>query len=192
MYDPEIRAVVKRDAMTRHPDIVLLDELPLRRGVGKADVVAVNGELIGYEIKSQADSLARLPRQIPLYDSVFEKTCAVLASKHVSRGERIIPPHWGLVVADRTEGGIVLRELRAATLNAKVNKRFVAMLMWKDEAIKLLRRRGVAVKSTAPVSRVWSIMLDSLSTAELLDGARCALKCRYAPGVASPQMPDGG
>lgn len=47
------------------------EEVTVPSGKVRADVVAVNGHVVAYEIKSDFDSIKRLTTQIPEYDKNF-------------------------------------------------------------------------------------------------------------------------
>jgi hypothetical protein len=49
----------------------MLDEFGLEHGEVRVDVAVINGELHGYEIKSERDTLERLPRQVKAYSAVL-------------------------------------------------------------------------------------------------------------------------
>jgi hypothetical protein len=51
----------------------------------KADLVILNGTATAYEIKSERDSLARLPWQLEAYSRVFPKLVVIAAENHVPR-----------------------------------------------------------------------------------------------------------
>jgi hypothetical protein len=61
LWDVNIRGQIIRLLQELCPDDHILEELPLGRLRVRADVVKVSdGTLVGYEIKSDADSLVRL------------------------------------------------------------------------------------------------------------------------------------
>ena len=72
MRDEDIRAELRIMLRQQDGTAVIIDELPLLRGRGRADLAFVNGSLSGYEIKSDRDSLRRLGDQVRHYDTVFE------------------------------------------------------------------------------------------------------------------------
>jgi len=56
-----------------------LQEMAVNSRCGFADVVTINHELIGYEIKSDVDSTRRLPGQAVIYNDVFDRFYCVTA-----------------------------------------------------------------------------------------------------------------
>jgi hypothetical protein len=54
------------------PGTLIIEELGVMNGESRIDFAVVNGEFHGYEIKSEMDTLDRLPTQSRLYSMVFE------------------------------------------------------------------------------------------------------------------------
>ena len=72
MNDAQIRSSFHSKKLRRHhatPDTLVVDELGLKHGKCRADIAVINGHLIGYEIKSDDDSLHRLARQVEAYNA---------------------------------------------------------------------------------------------------------------------------
>jgi len=75
MNDLQIRKAFHRTFLRTHhrdPSTLVLDELGLQHGKSRADIAVINGDLSGFEIKSDVDSLQRLTRQIERYSAVFD------------------------------------------------------------------------------------------------------------------------
>src|SRR5689334_18909683 len=83
LRDKDIRSALVSHLRRTDPEVVIFHELPLSRGERRADVVAINGVLAGYEIKSDGDSLDKLKAQASEYESVFEYVTVVLARRHL-------------------------------------------------------------------------------------------------------------
>ncbi|QQP12954.1 sce7726 family protein [Lysinibacillus agricola] len=71
-----------------YKECYIYEEFTVPSGKARADVVAVNGHVIAYEIKSDYDSLKRLKTQILEYDLNFEmnyivtgKNCCKMQNK---------------------------------------------------------------------------------------------------------------
>src|SRR3954452_15629375 len=80
----------------------LVEELTLPPGGARADVAVVGPELVGYEIKSAADSLRRLPGQVAAFGRIFDMCWLVAATRHLDAAIGQIPSWWGIIeVADR-------------------------------------------------------------------------------------------
>ena len=67
--DHQIRTALRRHLLQQHidnHDTLILDELGVRHGTARIDIVVINGVMHGYEIKSDRDTLNRLPEKIRL------------------------------------------------------------------------------------------------------------------------------
>ncbi|MDA8118743.1 MAG: sce7726 family protein, partial [Gammaproteobacteria bacterium] len=72
-------------------DTVVLDELGICRGEVRVDVAVVNGEIHGYEIKSDRDSLRRLASQVELYSKVLDQATLVAGERHFDAAAALLP-----------------------------------------------------------------------------------------------------
>lgn len=144
--DRELRVAVKKRLakdLSRYSNSYVLEELGVRHGAARIDLVAVNGYLHGYELKSDADSLYRLPGQIRLYNLVFDKLTLVVGYKNAFEAIKIIPDWWGIKLAhfDNTRN-ILLSSARTARKNPLQDIHSVALLLWREEALELLRTQS--------------------------------------------------
>jgi hypothetical protein len=177
MHDRDIRPHLRTAVRAAHPDAILFEEFPLCRR-GRADLAAVNASLHGFEIKSEHDSLNRLPLQIPYYDAIFDFSEVVSAKRHLRYVERVVPEHWGIrSVSSGVENPFEV--IRKPKRNELVNRHELARLLWKSEAIRILRSRQIKISSGTPVITLWGLLGD-LSVRELASVVRDALKDRRA------------
>lgn len=94
-----------------------------------ADLLDVTDGIVGYEIKSNSDTYARLPKQIEGYNSVCRKVYMVVGDKKRVSVLKHVPSFYGILIARRTENGEVsFEELRAALPNPYWTHQ--ALLMW--------------------------------------------------------------
>lgn len=164
---------------------MILHELPLRRGEHKADVAYVNGVLAGYEIKSERDSLARLPAQVDGYESVFDYSTVVVATRHLKATREVVPKRWGIMVVEMSRNGLTFREVRRPKRNQRLDRRAVVRLLWKEECIAALKSQGISVGRGALVSEIWP-KAEALPVRTLCDCVRAALKARSTVGSGPP------
>lgn len=80
------------------PDTRCLSELSIPRPSARVDIAVINGEFCAVEIKSDRDTLKRLPRQIRSYCAVFDKAWAFTTPTHFASLKRIVPTWWGIAV----------------------------------------------------------------------------------------------
>lgn len=162
-------------------DTLVLDELGLGNGRRRIDVAVVNGELTGYEIKSQVDTLERLPGQMGLYNQVFDRMWLVSAPDHVEHALTTVPEWWGLQIASMSDGSVTVTEARTASLNkSQQDPIAVAQLLWRDEALRLLDefRIGDAKLRRGSKRHMYVALGREVPPETLKDRVRSALKSR--------------
>ncbi len=124
-------------------DCVLIEEMGIEHGSSRIDVAALGSFLHGFEIKARLDSLSRLQRQVTHYDKLVDFSYLVLAEKHRAAAIRILPNHWGLIVAEPAPEGIEFCVDRCAKRNLNRVPESLARLLWRDEALAALVSLGL-------------------------------------------------
>ena len=140
----------------------------MRIGSSRADIVMVAEDgLVGIEIKSDADSYSRLPRQIRDYDGFFERNILVAGSTHAFHAAEHIPPHRGIFIVNQEGGSLDWYELRAPRKNRNAALKKRLGLLWRREMAQIQEKNGLFAyrkKSRAFVERY---LLGSLSPEKL-------------------------
>lgn len=189
MRDTDIREALTRRLERSHahdPHTLIRHELGVQQGRRRIDVAVINGELTGYEIKSDHDTLARLGGQAHAYGEVLDRLWLVTTSRYVQPASAMLPAWWGILLATtRSEDGhgasgkVSLRIVRRARLNVAQNSFAVAQLLWRDEALDVLREldlhRGLSKKARW---YVWERLADSVELGDLRGIVRDRLKAR--------------
>jgi hypothetical protein len=153
-----------------------LEEFALHGGTNRADLAVLNGISHGYEIKSDRDTLLRLPQQVQAYNSVFERATLVGAYRHLAAARAIIPNWWGIVrVECRRLSGISLERIRQSRPNPAPNSEAIAALLWRPEALHLLSSLGL---DSGVRSKPMPILIERL--AQQIDSERLAVYVRQA------------
>jgi hypothetical protein len=127
------------DANTR-----VVEEMGVWSGSVRIDLAVINGELSGFEIKSDRDTLQRLPQQAELYSCVFDRVVLVVGSKHAPRAIGAVPDWWGVTIAFEQRDRIGLEPVRFGEINPSPDAYLVAKLLWKEEALAVLDFFGLA------------------------------------------------
>lgn len=155
-----------------------VDELDLC-GQVRVDVAVLNGDLAGYELKSARDTLQRLPTQVAVYSKVLDRASLVVAETHLAHARAIIPEWWGLLVASNVGDKLCLEREREPLLNPAIDPSALVQLLWRDEALAALERRGLDTglrnKSRA---LLWRALAKGLPLQELRQLVREQLKDR--------------
>ena len=105
-----------------------------------ADVIMVTPyELYGIEIKSDADSYARLSSQVKNYDECFDRNMAVVGTRHAEGVKKHIPEYWGIITVEETEEGIDFYVVRQPLPNPYVNTLKKIRILWREELNRILK-----------------------------------------------------
>lgn len=161
------------------PESRVIDELGIMEGAFRMDVAVVNNKLHGYEIKSAADNLDRLPSQQSAYNKVFDKLTLVVDERHVEHAVKMVPPCWGLMVAGLRSGTPYIDEIWPARLNFDVDPYTVCQLLWRDEALALLRQKHLCFGLwKKPRKVLWKKLASSVEPEELKALVRGMLQAR--------------
>lgn len=170
MRDSDIRAVLREQLRSAHEreDALIIEELGLCQGDARVDVAVINSSITGYEIKSDRDTLARLPGQIEIYSRTLDYVTVVASASHVEKIVARVPKWFGVVEAVAEEDSIILRTVRAGVENPSVDPYSLVQLLWRDEALNLLLEFGLArgVKSK-PREAVWQRLAQARPIGEL-------------------------
>lgn len=116
-----------------------IEEVPVRNGLVRADIVVCSDKLECFEIKSERDTLKRLFNQACQYEPSFDYLNLVCASKHVSNAMQILPTWWGII--EVTPDG-KLKTLQRATLNPYVCGEGMIDLLENEESKALLLNKS--------------------------------------------------
>lgn len=146
MRDIDIReSLMERlNTLNAGHDYRIIPEMGICDGLARVDIAVANGRLCGYEIKSDADTLERLPAQQSYYNKTFDKVTIVVGEKYRDLISQHIPTWWGIYIARyNKKGKVVITEARRAKLNRGINVDSLLDLLWKDELDQLLREFGV-------------------------------------------------
>lgn len=164
------------------PDTLVIDELGLDHGACRVDIAVINGHIRGLEIKADADTLDRLPRQVSAYGEVVDKASLIAAPRHIDAALAMIPGWWGVVVAQRgLRTGVTFHRIREERVNCAVDPLMLARLLWRPEAVAMLRDVGVAKRDLrAPREALYQRLVTELPKRILAYKVRETLKTRLA------------
>jgi hypothetical protein len=192
MRDIDIRRALRVEMRAAHendPNTLILEEMGLCQGLARVDVAVINGTVHGYEIKSEFDTLARLPGQTHTYNRVFDFVTIVTAKNHEAKISTSVPKWWGISIAVQSKGGVEIRVRRRARRNNAVDPFSIAQLLWREEALEALDRLGLAdgIRSKRR-DALWLRLAESVPLADLSEIVRKAVKGRPRVARESPQQ----
>lgn len=137
LYDKDIRLPLFDFLEDNYGDVRILEEKQMGRS--RADIVMVgrDNNIYGVEIKSDADTYARLSRQVKDYDKYFDYNIVVVGTSHAYHIEEHVPEYWGIITVELEEGAVDFYMLRHAKPNPKMKWKSKITLMWRPELAKI-------------------------------------------------------
>ena len=114
----------------------------------RADVMLVLEEkLIGVEIKSDADTYARLARQVKDYNKFFDYNYVVVGSSHSKHIEEHVPEYWGIIEAISKEESVEFNVLREPEINKRAQRTYKMKrklsILWRPELSHIQKINGM-------------------------------------------------
>lgn len=190
--EQSIRQALKADlGRSRHPADVVVEELNIELGASRVDVVLLSELLCAFEIKSDFDTLDRLANQMHAYQRVFDRITLVTTASFIAAAERLLPPWWGLWVAGEVNGQVSLSRFREASQNPRQEPTLIASLLWRDEALELVRYIAPdRVRPRSTREELCSVIADCGSTPDVRRWVVEGLKSRFmAPSLPAASLP---
>lgn len=161
MYDKDIREPLFDFLDEKYGKNRIFEEKQMGRS--RADIIMiVENEIIGFEIKSDADTYERLKRQAKDYNKFCDRNYIVVGKSHIRHVSEHIPKEWGIIcVQERDANGVVsdnivdveeslyikdnisdkvieIMEVRAATNGTKSKIANQIKWMWRPELCRIL------------------------------------------------------
>jgi len=160
-FEREIKKTVLNYLLDKNKlknNVTVISELTIDSFSRRVDLVVLNDhKMIAYEIKSDADSLNRLPGQLDKYQQYFDKVVVVSTLKHINNILTTVPEN--IEVWEVTDSKVTVRK------RGKVNK-FLA----KEDYLDLLKvndmRRLASIMKvniSGSKSEVRRIIMDNIS-----------------------------
>lgn len=163
LYDKDIREPLFAFLEERLGKIRILEEK--RTGKARADAVMVTERfLYGIEIKSDADTYARLAGQVKYYDWYYDRNIVVVGSSHAYHIEEHVPEWWGIITVEPDENGEVdFYVLRECGENPKVKDHRKITILWRRELNHLLERNGLPAYRQRSKKSVREALIERVS-----------------------------
>ena len=132
LKDKDIREPLFEFLEETYGKVRILEEKTMGRS--RADLVMVAPEcLYGIEIKSDADTYARLKRQVKDYDQYYDYNIVVVGSTHAMHIEEHVPDYWGIVTVEQMNGKADFYFLRLPKENPKRKWERKMQILWRPE-----------------------------------------------------------
>ena len=141
-------------------------------GRSRADLVMVTETgLVGIEIKSDADTYARLASQVKDYDRFYDSNIAVVGSSHGIHIKEHVPDHWGIITVEEVDGAPDFYMLRKPGQNPNLKLENKLKILWRPELSQLQQKYGMAKykekSKSFVIDKICSLVPDIIPMNEL-------------------------
>lgn len=137
LYDSDIREPLFDYLEERFGKTRIFEEKII--GKSRADLLMLTAsQIIGLEIKSDADTYERLKRQVRDYNRYCDSNYIVIGKSHEKHVVEHIPKEWGILTVNVMGRDIVIEEMRPAMPNPKMKRELQITLVWRPELQHLL------------------------------------------------------
>jgi len=170
------------------PDTKIISELDVCYGNARIDVAVINSIITGYEIKSDSDTLQRLPKQIELYSKVFDKINIVSGTVYINKILNLVPDWWGVIEIISDNIGITgYNEIRQPALNKSIDAYSLSQLLWKSESLELLGQYSLSKGlSNKTIKTIWIAISNNIPLENIQEFVRFKLKNRLNCRTVKP------
>ncbi len=142
LYDKDIREFLYDFLEDTYGKIRIIEEKMMGRS--RADVVMVTTDaIVGIEIKSDADTYARLKRQVRDYNQFYDRNYVVVGTRHAMHIEEHVPAWWGIITAEWEGNAVDFYVLREAKTNPKLNQKKKLSILWREELAHIQQLNGM-------------------------------------------------
>lgn len=136
MYDKDIREPLFEFLEEYYGKVRIIEEKKMGRS--RADVVMILPDAVcGLEIKSDADTYARLSRQVRDYDQYYDYNFIVVGTSHAHHVAEHVPGWWGIITVELEDGRPDFYCLRGPQENPKVDWKKKMSLLWRPELVRI-------------------------------------------------------
>lgn len=162
LLDKDIREPLFEYLEEQYEKVRILEEKTMGRS--RADVVMVlEEEVVGVEIKSDADTYARLSRQVKDYDRFFDRNLVVVGTSHAHHVAEHIPDYWGIITVEEQGENCDFYMLREALENPKKKMLHKIRLLWRPELAHIQEINGMPAYRQKSKDFVQKKILEKIS-----------------------------
>ena len=131
-YDKDIREPLFDLLEEKYGKSRILEEKQI--GGARADAVMITDDAIyGIEIKSDADTYARLARQVAYYDMYYDYNYVVVGSSHGNHISEHVPDYWGIITVEEAGKELDFYFLREPLINPNLDWYKKIEILWRPE-----------------------------------------------------------
>ncbi len=166
LLDKDIREPLFEWLEEKYGRIRILEEKEIGRS--RADVVMVTGDsLYGIEIKSDADTYARLKRQVQDYNQYYDYCYIVVGSTHALHAAEHVPYWWGIISVEYYQNKVDFYLVRSPERNEECDPEKKITLLWRPELAELQKRWGMHAYKEKSKAFVQGKILQTLTREQL-------------------------
>ena len=140
LHDKDIREPLFDFLEETYGKVRILEEKQI--GSVRSDIVMITPEfLYGIEIKSDADTYARLEKQVKYYNWYYDRNIIVVGSSHAAHITEHVPKWWGIITVESDDDGVPdFYILRSPSENPRVKDKRKITILWRPELNRLLEK----------------------------------------------------
>lgn len=170
LNDPDMREILFETYENTGERLRIFEELVI--GKSRADAILVKeNEILGFEIKSDKDSLVRLTTQVKNYERFCDKCYIVTGVHYIDRIEEAVPKHWGIYdIAKDENGNLHIEMFREAERNPKerptIKLKNQMNLLWRSELIRIVKTYKLGGVTTRNKRQLRDLIIEKLGKEE--------------------------
>ena len=160
-------------------DAVLINEMVVGGFSRRADIALANGKLMVFEIKSDFDTLRRLPGQLEAYQQRFDKVTIVTTPRFAKEvADSSCKTVEILEASVNASGQATLRTVRRGKTREIRTKALLASFLTKVDIVTMLKASGITA-STNQARDDLLAAIEKLSIKDVRASVLMAIKARY-------------
>lgn len=166
LLDKDIREPLFQYLEERYGPVRILEEKEI--GKSRADAVMVTADsLYGIEIKSDADTYARLSSQVKDYDQYYDFNYVVAGSTHGLHVAEHVPWYWGIITVEWYRDRVDFYLAREPERNPHMDLRHKLSLLWRPELVRIQARHDLPKYREKSKQFVQEKILEKVSPQDL-------------------------
>lgn len=161
LYDKDIREPLFLFLEEYYGKVRIFEEK--RIAGSRSDVTMITeNEIIGIEIKSDADTYSRLSSQVKDYDRFFDKNILVVGTSHAHHASEHVPDYWGIITVEEVESKPDFYVLRAPKPNPHMDMEKKITILWRPELNSILRKNNLPAYKYLSKKKVQEKILEKV------------------------------
>jgi len=163
LLDKEIRPILFEQFEMTGEKMRIMEEFVLcHKCRADAVMIAPNLGIVGFEIKSDRDSLERLEHQVKEYSRFCDYNYIVTGQKHATKVMELVPSFWGIYCVTEKEGRGSIKCVREATISPKARLGNQLHFLWRSELIAIMKAHKIKGYSSRSKSKIRRLLLDTM------------------------------